>query len=439
VTPSAAGVTLTLRRYHTTDHPLYAWPSPIAGASSGACGNCHPMIVSQWINNGHGAATFNPRFYSLYNGTDLTGANPVGPGYRNDFPDTAGNCANCHAPGAGVDGYLNTDMNAVRGQVTASIHCDYCHKIGGVYLNPATGSVYLNAPGVRSQRILRPPPGDNIFFGPYDDIHDPDTRLPLISESAYCAPCHQFSMWGTPIYGSFDEWLKSPYAAAGVTCQKCHMPPNGDTTFALPEVGGLAHPPERIPSHLDRGALDVDLLQNSVTMAVSARQVSDRVEVTVGIVNTNAGHHVPTDHPGRHLILTVRAADAQGHDLIQQGGSVVPAWGGAQAGLPGKAYAKVLQDVATGEAPVVSYWKQTRIESDNRLAALQGDTTSYAFAAPAGGGPVSVTAELRFRRVFQAVMDVKAWDTPDIVMEEAQVSLVTAPSRRLRLPVVEAG
>ena len=150
-------------------------------------------------------------------------------------------------------------------------------------------------------------------------------------------------------------------------------------------------------------------------------------------------HPQPRDHPGRHLILTVRAADAQGHDLIQQGGSVVPAWGGAQAGLPGKAYAKVLQDVATGEAPVVSYWKQTRIESDNRLAALQGDTTSYAFAAPAGGGPVSVTAELRFRRVFQAVMDVKAWDTPDIVMEEAQVSLVTAPSRRLWLPVVEAG
>ncbi len=160
-------------------------------------------------------------------------------------------------------------MNTVRGSITATIHCDYCHKIGGVYLNPATGSVYPNAPGVRSQQILRPPPGDNIFFGPYDDIKDPDTRLPLISESAYCAPCHQFSLWGTPIYQSFDEWLNSPYAAAGITCQKCHMPPNGDTYFALPAVGGLEHPPERIPSHLDRGASDVDLLQNSVTLTVS--------------------------------------------------------------------------------------------------------------------------------------------------------------------------
>jgi hypothetical protein len=292
---------------------------------------------------------------------------------------------------------------------------------------------------VRSQRMLRPPPGNQIFFGPYDDIHDPDTRLPLISESAYCAPCHQFSMWGTPIYQSFDEWLKSPYAEQGITCQKCHMPPNGDTYFALPEVGGLEHPPERIPSHLDRGALDVDLLQNSVEMTVTARQAGDRIEATVRITNTQAGHHVPTDHPGRQMILTVRAVDAQGHDLVRQSGPSVPAWGGAQAGWPGKAYAKVLQDVATGEAPVVSYWKQARILSDNRLAALQGDATTYAFAAPAGGGEVNVTVELRFRRAYQALMDAKGWDTPDIVMEEEQLRVVTPPSHRLWLPLVEAG
>jgi hypothetical protein len=434
-TPPAAGITLTLRRYHTTDHPSYAWPSPIAGSSASACGNCHPSIVEQWIGNGHGRATSNARFYSLYNGTDLSGANSVGPGYLDDFPNTAGNCANCHAPGAGLDGYLSTSMNSVRDVITATIHCDYCHKIGDVYLNPVTRSVYPNAPGVRSQLMLRPPPGDNIFFGPYDDIHDPDTRLPLISESAYCAPCHQFSMWGTPIYQSFDEWLNSPYAKDGVTCQKCHMPPNGDAYFALPEVGGLVHPPERIPSHLDRGALDVGLLRNSVEMTAAARRVDDRVEVTVSITNTNVGHHVPTDHPGRHLILTVRARDAQGHDLIRLAGSVVPVWGGTQAGQPGKAYAKVLQDVATGEGPVVSYWKQTRIIGDNRLAALQSDLSTYAFAAPPGSGPIEVTAELRFRRVFQAVMDAKGWDTPDIVMEEAHAGVMIPPASRLYLPL----
>jgi len=173
-------------------------------------------------------------------------------------------------------------------------------------------------------------------------------------------------------------------------------------------------------------------------MTAAARQVDGRVEVTVSITNTNVGHHVPTDHPGRHLTLTVRARDMQWHDLIRQAGSVVPAWGGAQAGQPGKPCAKVLQDVATGEAPVVSYWKQTRSISDNRLAALQSDTSIYAFAAPPAGGPIDVTAELRFRRAFQAVMDAKAWDTPDVVIEEAHGGAMIPPFGRLYLPLVTA-
>jgi hypothetical protein len=423
VTPTVGDITLTLRPYHQQDHPDYEWTSPISGTSEGACGNCHPMIVSQWITNAHGLAVSNPRFFSLYNGTNLSGTVAVGPGYVNDFPGTAGNCANCHAPGLGVDGYLTTNMNEARDVITAGIHCDYCHKVGGIYLNPATRSVYRNVPGAQSTRLLRPPPGDNIFLGPYDDIHDPDTYLPAMAESRYCAPCHQFSFWGTPIYESYEEWLASPYAEMGVTCQACHMPPNGDTTFALPEVGGLEHPPERIPSHLDLGATSVELLQNTVTMTLSVQQAAGEVWVTVTITNTGAGHHVPTDHPGRHLILTVTATDDQGQPLVQNAGPTVPAWGGAQAGLPGKAFAKVLRDVLTGEMPVVNYWKQALIDSDNRIPAMGRDTSLYTFAAPVAGGPVTIAAELRFRRTFQAVMDAKGWNSPDIVMEMVEVTL----------------
>jgi hypothetical protein len=436
VTPTVSGVTLTLRPYHTTDHPDYAWTSPISGTSAAACGNCHPMILPQWITNAHGAAVSNPRFFSLYNGTDVSGTLHLGPGYLNDFPGTAGACANCHAPGAGVDAYLTTNMNDVRDVITAGIHCDYCHKIGGVYLDPATQNVYPNIPGVQSQRMLRPPPGDNIFFGPYDDIHDPDTYLPLISQSAFCAPCHQFSMWGTPIYESYAEWLASPYADAGVTCQDCHMPPNGDTYFALPSAGGLAHPPERIPSHLQLGATSIQLLQNTVTMTASIRQIVDRIEVTVTITNTAAGHHVPTDFPGRHMILTIDAIDGKEQTLSQHHGPTVPDWGGAQAGLPGTVFAKVLRDAETGEAPVVSYWKQTLVVSDNRIAAMESDTSRYTFAAPVAGGPVTITVQLRLRRAFQAVMDAKGWPTPDVVMEETQMGLSTAPSWDLFLPLV---
>jgi hypothetical protein len=192
-------------------------------------------------------------------------------------------------------------------------------------------------------------------------------------------------------------------------------------------VGGLAHPPDRIPSHLDLGARSLDLLQNTVTITLHVEQVAGVVSVTVTITNTGAGHHVPTDHPGRHLILTVVAEDGQGQALTLQAGPLVPEWGGAQAGLPGKAFAKVLRDVQSGEAPVVSYWKQALIASDNRIPALGSDRSAYTFAAPPAGGAVTVTAELRFRRTFQAVMETKGWNEPDIVMEQAYTTIGITP------------
>lgn len=437
VTPTVSGITLSLRPYHTSDHPDYEWTSPISGTSSSACGNCHPMILLQWENNAHGGAVSNSRFFSLYNGTNLSGTLPVSPGYLGDFPGTSGNCANCHAPGAGVDGYLTTNMNSVRQDITAGIHCDYCHKIGGIYLNPATGSVYPNTPGVLSQRVLRPPQGDNIFFGPYDDIKDPDTYLPEMSESQFCAPCHQFSFWGTPIYESYNEWLTSDYAELGITCQNCHMPPNGDTYFALPEMGGLEHPAERIPSHLQLGARSAELLQETISMTLDAQQQAGWVWITVALTNFGAGHHIPTDHPGRHMILNVRALDEAGQPLTQLDGPTIPTWGGEQAGFPGKTFAKVLRDALSGASPVVSYWKQTFIDSDNRIPAMGSDVSLYIFQAPAPGERVTVNATLIFRRLFQEEAQERDWGEPDILMEEASVEFTTAPWISVYAPLVQ--
>jgi hypothetical protein len=85
---------------------------------------------------------------------------------------------------------------------------------------------------------------------------------------------------------------------------------------------------------------------------------------------------------------------------------------------------------------VVSYWKQALIVSDNRIPAMQTDISTYSFPAPPAGGPVTVTAELRFRRAFQTVMDAKGWDTPDIVMEEDQTAIVVYPTWGTFLPLL---
>jgi len=438
VAPPTETITITLKPYDTRDDTAYAWntsyPDP-ANPTLG-CGHCMSPSFDQWQHTAHAQSGTNLRFFSLYNGADITGTRVVSPGYKLDFPGTAGNCAACHAPGAAFDAPFTTDMNTLVGVNREGVFCEFCHKVGAVYLNPVTGRPYNNAPGVLSMRLFRPYPGDQIFFGTLGDVSRRVSVLPLEKKSQFCAPCHQFSFWGTPIYASFQEWQESIYPAQGVECQTCHMPRGTSPTFVLPEKGGLARMPARMSSHVDLGLKDIAFMRGTVAMTVMAQSLVNTVQVSVTLVNVGAGHHVPTDFPGRHMLLVITATNELGQVLSQESGPVVPEWGGAQAGQPGKAFAKVLRDATTSELPVVSYWKQALIVSDNRIPAMGSDLSSYTFAAPAAGGSLTITAELRFRRTFQSLMDSKGWATSDIVMQEAQVGLTAQPWWNCYLPLV---
>ncbi|MCJ7678662.1 MAG: carboxypeptidase-like regulatory domain-containing protein, partial [Anaerolineales bacterium] len=231
VTPPAGGVTLVLRTIQTTDNTAYDWVPPVGENS---CYSCKPGVTQVWLDSdAHGKSASNPRFLSMYSGTDVDGnRSPLtrygyirdygripllpdpsqpyfGPGYKLDFPQTAGNCAACHLPGPAVDAPYGVDPTTVSGVDALGIHCDFCHKIADVSLDLASGLPYPNMPGVLSMDIRRPFPGDperyQLFFGTFDDDNVPleDTYLPLIKKSQWCAACHQFSFWGTPIYQSF--------------------------------------------------------------------------------------------------------------------------------------------------------------------------------------------------------------------------------------------
>jgi hypothetical protein len=463
VTPPASGVTFTMRLVQTNDNPDYQWISPI-GVNS--CYSCKAGVTQVWLDNdSHGKSAANIRFLTMYNGTDVNGNHSpprrygysrdygrvplqpdpnqpyYGPGYKLDFPDTAGNCAACHIPGAAVNAPYATDPNTVSGVDTFGIHCDYCHKIADVKLNPTTGLPFPNMPGVLSQDIRRPFPEDpdryQIFFATFDDDNVPmeDTYLPRIKESQWCAPCHFGVFWDTVVYNSFGEWLASPYSdpETGKTCQQCHMPAptvlNGQPlTNVAPDKGGVERDPLTIPSHTFPGASSTELLQNAVTMTASVRRENDQLLVEVKIVNDKTGHDVPTDSPLRQMILLVQASDIIGKALTQVDGPTVPEWGGVgnpdqgyYAGLPGKIFARILVELWTEITPTGAYWNPTRIASDNRLAAFQSDTSTYTFALPSDG-KASVKVALLFRRAFKGLMDQKGWDVPDIIMEEKQLS-----------------
>jgi hypothetical protein len=141
------------------------------------------------------------------------------------------------------------------------------------------------------------------------------------------------------------------------------MKPDGVTANFAPGRGGLERDPESIPTHFFPGAADETLLQNAVSLDARAEQQDGLVNVKVTITNDNTGHHVPTDSPLRQMILLVMATNAEGHALKLIEGPIVPEWGGVgdpdegyYAGLPGKGFAKILQELWTEVSPTGAYW-----------------------------------------------------------------------------------
>jgi hypothetical protein len=456
-------IRIELHSHSTDDNPDYAWlPSehhPGAGEDQG-CAACHSRVgtedstmlpVDEWLLDAHSQAAQNPRFITMYTGTDIHGNQSpptrfgsskdygsfplppdlsksyYGPGYKLDFPNTDGNCAACHTPAASINEPYNADPTTLTGVAGEGVSCDFCHKIWDVKLDPITQMPLPNMPGVLSYEFRRPPEGHQFFAGPLDDVAPgEDTYLPLQKESAFCAPCHQTTFWDTVIYNSYGEWLESDYSnkKTGQTCQDCHMPVGFADHFALTEEGGLIRDPMTIPSHKMLGAMDVEFMQEAVTMTSSALKVGEEILVQVEIFNDKTGHHIPTDSPLRHLILVVEAKDETGIVLTFIEGPILEDFAGIgdpqegyYAGLPGVIYAKILEDLWTEISPSGSYWNQTRLVSDNRIPALETARSEYIFSAP-DHGKATITAKLIYRRAFIEIMDQKDWGVPDLLIAE---------------------
>jgi len=471
-------IEIHLEAHSSEDNPDYEWlPStfhPGQGENQG-CAECHSaadadlaftLPVDEWLLDAHSQSAENPRFLTMYLGQDMVGNQSpptrygtsrdygtfplrpdpnkpyYGPGYKLDFPETAGNCAACHTPAASINNPYGVDPTTVSGVPAEGVPCDFCHKIWDVKLDE-DGVPYANMPGVLSFEFRRPPEDHQFFAGPLDDVAPgEDTYSALQTESQICAPCHFGIFWDTLIYNSFGEWLDSPYSdpeaaqTAGLSesksCQDCHMPPLGVTQFVRTDKGGLQRAAETIFSHRMPGVSDEELLQNAVTLDATAEIQDGLIVVEVTITNDKTGHHVPTDSPLRQVILLVEVSDSEGNLLPQVDGPTVPDWGGVEtsevfdryyAGQPGTAYAKILQEMWTEVAPTGAYWNPTRILSDNRIPAMGSDTTVYTFQTSEvyKTSEVSVEVQLLFRRAFIDLIDQKGWDVPDILMAEEMI------------------
>ncbi len=450
-TPVGAGATdlrIRLEAITASDDPAYTFRDP------STCAPCHQDIVDQWSRSTKATTNQNRWVLDLYNGTDATmppgpPPDPQNPPYfaflaRHNVdarhPTRFGECANCHQPEYVGTNPTNTDFNAFAGTDRHGVGCDFCHKMVDV----DTSAEGLPRPnlvpphdglGPAKTTMLRATTQPWLVFGPHEDVtfaKEPDMRAghaSILRSSRLCAACHEDSTDPRDQHGDFigtytgpasqltySEWLASPYAAEGVQCQDCHMPPVGtDTMCSVPGVP--RRDPSQIRSHTFEGTTPA-FLRRSAKLRTFTTITDDTLSVRVDVTNVGAGHSLPTGVTLRNLILVVQATDRNGTPLEHLDDRVIPNWGGAGprdqgnfAGLPGKGYARVLVDESLVENVLFTV---AVAAFDNRIPARATDTTTYTFALPRDWRKrdVRVDTRLYYRRAFKPTASQRKWNVP---------------------------
>ena len=455
------------------------------------CFLCHRELYTQWTTSQHARGVDNPWTLNLYDGTDAEGNENTGPGYRLDFPDNPGNCADCHAPTAAINAPGQTDLKVVynrafvayptkigyksferveqeqmAGSVDgAGIHCDFCHKIQDVEVNDEAGvdgSITLHRLSLDVEKEKREAEGrlhPMFVYGPYDDVvsFSPVSNSaitspmvasynPIYKSSDYCSACHQHkNEYGLPFMDTYREWKESPYAALGVQCQDCHMKPDYDVvygTFVNGDAEKFWTPAEfrdvsSVRRHDFPGGTE-ELVKNAAALSIEAVSDNDQLIVKVNVRNVNTGHHLPSGITIRNILMMVTPITENGDTLRYTGDQRVPIYGGVGdpldgnfADLPGKGFALIFGD-DKGNTHVMD-WQATRIIEDTRIIAREEDISVYTFELPSDVGKVDIHTRLIYRRAFKPLADIKKWILKDMVVATDKTTV--KPRKRLEASI----
>ncbi|MHB0915369.1 MAG: fibronectin type III domain-containing protein [Thermoleophilia bacterium] len=421
------------------------------------CDNCHggyDLAVEpafNWRGSMMAQAQRDPLYYAT-----MSVANQ-------DAPDSGDLCLRCHTPSGWLEGRsVPTDGSALNSNDFEGVQCDFCHKLVeptaiGVNPNP-DNPFYTDGTYPRDQEYLGtleaiPPANangmyvvdrDNAKRGPFvfTVARHQEYYSPFHQKSDLCGTCHDVSnpafsrqADGTylpnefnqaapdadpyslfPVERTYSEWKSSDYAAAGVSCQDCHMrdvtgagcnKPDAPIRDNLPlhdMTGGNTFIPglvaQLFPGEVDPAALDAGVerarqnLQNAAALWLNVDPGSKVANVTV--VN-NTGHKLPSGYPeGRRMWINVKAYDAGGNLIYESG-----AYDSDTAVLSHDAEAKIYEvkpGISEEIAPVVNlpagpsfhFVLNNTIYSDNRIPprgftnaafeAVQSPPVNYSYA-----------------------------------------------------------
>ncbi len=307
-----------------------------ASLAPAVCGSCHPEQYAAWRTSLH-AGAFSPGFAGqLVEGSLAT-------------PASLRDCQSCHAPLAeqqpfDASGGANPGFDAeLRAQ---GIVCAACHR--------------------RAHRTFGPPRRAELPAPAADPPHAGFEARPEFQQSRFCAPCHQFfdepGVAGKPLENTWQEWRESPQAAAGRTCQSCHMPDRAHLWRGI-------HDPETV-----RSAVDVELVVHEPG--------ATPLHATLVLRNRDVGHRFPTYVTPR-VFLALWQEDGEGRELSGT-----------------RREATIGREVAFSVSP-------PRERFDTRLAPGEAAELEYtlerAAAARALVGRVTVDPDHHYRGVFQGL------------------------------------
>lgn len=230
------------------------------------CGQCHIDKLTEWRSSRHAKAF---------------SAGLVGQLLTFSAEDTA-LCLECHAPLAEQDKAFESARATGRAHVThdqglaaKGNSCGGCHVRHYARFGP---------PQRETKRV-----GHSIATEPHGGVF----RTKLFESSAFCSACHQFpeslAINGKPLENTYIEWKASPQAAAGKTCQVCHMPDR---------------------QHLWRGIHDPAMVASGLEPKIVRTARSARFSIR----NTGVGHAFPT-YVTPKVVMNAVALDNEGREI----------------------------------------------------------------------------------------------------------------------------
>ncbi|MCG8592582.1 MAG: hypothetical protein MJE66_25105 [Proteobacteria bacterium] len=243
------------------------WSPAEADLAPATCGACHPKQFAEWKTSFH-AAAYSPGFAGQLVEGELA------------EPGALRHCQTCHTPLAEQQPVTETGAaNPVYDPELRrqGLVCAGCH--------------------VRAHERRGPPRRPEL--APLAPVlpHGGFEAHPEFQESRFCATCHQFfddaGIDGVPIQNTYAEWRASPQAAAGRSCQSCHMPDR---------------------AHTWRGIHDPDMVRQGVDVALRDTQLADVLTTTLVVTNRDVGHAFPTYVTPR-VFLSLYQEDADGNEL----------------------------------------------------------------------------------------------------------------------------